>query len=361
MIYAFIDTNIWVRVLSQGRPGCELKYLESFQKLCLDKKVVFLLPEIVELELEKQWREFTEEMTRGIGQLQVKIEAAIKPNLWTEIEDVHASINTLLNETKQKKVKAARQSFEKIQLLFRSNLIVKIPLTSEILFLGKRRLIAGRMPKHDNQAHNDASIVESLQLYFRTILGDQSTRLCFCSENVNDFGVKTKEGMALHPLIRDGLPATHYATTLRAAIEFISSQPVVAEPSATAIAEAIEQQLIGEGEMTDHDNCSQQGCEQVAWYFGPLCKNHLLEHLNRLPETDRNRFRDTATGVLKTLTYKEREIFKHRTGYGDGIIYSQSACGKIFGFSLAGIRRIEAKAIRKMRHPVRTRQFDQFI
>jgi PIN domain/Sigma-70, region 4 len=361
MIYAFIDTNIWVRVLSQGRPGCELEYLDNFHKLCLEKKAVFLLPEIIELELEKQWREFTEEMTKEIGQLQVKIENAIKPKLWTEIEDVYASINSLLNETKQKKVEAARQSFEKIQLLFESNGTVKIPLTSELLFLGKRRLISGKMPKPDNQAHNDATIVESLQLYFRTNPANQSDRLCFCSENVNDFGVQTKEGMALHPFIKDGLAPAHYATTLRAAIEFISSQPVISEPSAIAIAEALEQQLINFDEETDYEKCLHHGCAKEAWHFGQFCKDHLLEHMRQLPEADQKRFQDTIAGVLNTLTYKESEIFKLRTGYGDGYIYTQRECARIFKCSIAWIRKIERTAFRKLRHPVRSRQFDQYF
>ncbi len=103
MIYAFVDTNIWVRVLSQGRPGCEIEHLDGLNALCTEGKALLLLPEIVELELEKQWREFTDEMIREIGQLEQKIDSAIKPKLWTEIEDVHASIRTLLQEAKKKK------------------------------------------------------------------------------------------------------------------------------------------------------------------------------------------------------------------------------------------------------------------
>jgi RNA polymerase sigma factor (sigma-70 family) len=361
MIYAFIDTNIWVRVLSQGRPGCEIEHLESLQTMCADRKVVLLLPEIVELELEKQWREFTDELTREIGQLEQKIESAIKPKLWTEIEDVHASIRTLLSDTKQKKVEVARQSFQKVQILFRSIHVVKLSLTADLLFQGKKRLIAGRMPKPDNQSHNDACIVESLLAYFRS-RPDQSAQLCFCSENVNDFGVQTKEGTALHPLIKDGLPAAHYTTTLRDAVQFIRNQPVVVhEPSPDAIADALEQQLIGEGEGTQFAPCAAQDCNHSAWYFGPFCHQHLFEHLKQLPKPEQKRFMDTVEGVLKTLTYREREIFKLRTGLGDGYTYTQHECGRIFKRSASTIRRIEAKAIRKIRHPVRLKMFEPFF
>jgi RNA polymerase sigma factor (sigma-70 family) len=368
MIHAFIDTNIWVRVLTQGRPGCEIEHLDTLLAMCAEGKTILLLPEIVELEYEKQWRELTDEITREIGQLEQKIDAAIKPKLWTEIEDVHGAIRTLLQEAKQKKVEAAKAAFGKVQALFGSNQIVKLPLTANLLFLAKKRLIAGRMPRPDNQSHNDACIVESLLEYFR-LSRDPLPQLCFCSENVNDFGLQTKEGVGLHPLIKDGLPATQYVTTLRNAVEFISSQPVVSEPSPAAIAEALEQQLMGEsepvgielGESAEVIGCAAENCDEASWHIGPFCIRHLNEHLRHLPLPDQKRFNNTLEGVLKSLTYREREIFKLRTGLGDGYTYTLNECGRIFRLSASTIHRIEAKAIRKLRHPARMKLFEPFF
>jgi RNA polymerase primary sigma factor len=59
--------------------------------------------------------------------------------------------------------------------------------------------------------------------------------------------------------------------------------------------------------------------------------------------------------VLKTLTYREREILKLRYGIGDGYTYTLEEVGKIFKVTRERVRQVEAKAIRKLQHPVRSR------
>lgn len=58
-------------------------------------------------------------------------------------------------------------------------------------------------------------------------------------------------------------------------------------------------------------------------------------------------------GVLLTLTYREREVLKLRYGLGDGYTYTYDEIAKIFSVSIERARQIEAKAIRKLQHPVR--------
>jgi RNA polymerase primary sigma factor len=56
--------------------------------------------------------------------------------------------------------------------------------------------------------------------------------------------------------------------------------------------------------------------------------------------------------VLKTLTYREREIIKLRYGIGDGYTYTLEEVGRIFKVTRERVRQVEAKAIRKLQHPV---------
>lgn len=63
--------------------------------------------------------------------------------------------------------------------------------------------------------------------------------------------------------------------------------------------------------------------------------------------------RKRLDSVLKSLTYREREIIKLRHGIGDGYIYTLREAGRIFKLSHQRIHQIEAKAIRKLQHPVR--------
>ena len=65
--------------------------------------------------------------------------------------------------------------------------------------------------------------------------------------------------------------------------------------------------------------------------------------------------------VLKTLTYREREIIKLRYGLGDGYTYTLEEVGRIFKVTRERVRQIEAKAVRKLQHPVRSRQLEGFI
>ena len=79
---------------------------------------------------------------------------------------------------------------------------------------------------------------------------------------------------------------------------------------------------------------------------------------------------DTATSdmlkqrieqVLKTLTYREREIIKLRYGIGDGYTYTLEEVGRIFKVTRERVRQVEAKAIRKLQHPVRSRKLAGFV
>ncbi|MCA9085524.1 MAG: RNA polymerase sigma factor RpoD [Planctomycetaceae bacterium] len=71
--------------------------------------------------------------------------------------------------------------------------------------------------------------------------------------------------------------------------------------------------------------------------------------------------KDKIDSVLKTLTYREREIIKLRYGLGDGYTYTLEEVGRIFKVTRERVRQIEAKAVRKLQHPVRSRQLQGFL
>ncbi|QDU39957.1 RNA polymerase sigma factor SigA [Maioricimonas rarisocia] len=71
--------------------------------------------------------------------------------------------------------------------------------------------------------------------------------------------------------------------------------------------------------------------------------------------------KDKIDQVLKTLTYREREIIKLRYGLGDGYTYTLEEVGRIFKVTRERVRQIEAKAVRKLQHPVRSRQLKGFL
>jgi len=65
--------------------------------------------------------------------------------------------------------------------------------------------------------------------------------------------------------------------------------------------------------------------------------------------------------VLKTLSYREREIIKLRYGLGDGYSYTLEEVGHIFKVTRERIRQIEAKAVRKLQQPSRSQELAGFL
>jgi len=71
--------------------------------------------------------------------------------------------------------------------------------------------------------------------------------------------------------------------------------------------------------------------------------------------------REKIDALLKTLTYREREIIRLRYGLGDGYTYTLEEVGRIFRVTRERVRQIEAKAVKKLQHPVRSRQLAGFV
>ncbi|MDX1945882.1 MAG: sigma-70 family RNA polymerase sigma factor [Pirellulaceae bacterium] len=71
--------------------------------------------------------------------------------------------------------------------------------------------------------------------------------------------------------------------------------------------------------------------------------------------------RQKIDGLLKTLTWREREIIRLRYGLQDGYTYTLEEVGRIFKVTRERVRQIEAKAVRKLQHPVRSKHLEGFL
>ncbi len=94
-------------------------------------------------------------------------------------------------------------------------------------------------------------------------------------------------------------------------------------------------------------------------YFGDFIEDDSAE--SPVQSAGSEMLRDRIEEVLKTLTYREREILKLRYGIGDGYTYTLEEVGKIFKVTRERVRQVEAKAIRKLQHPVRARKLEGFL
>ncbi len=71
--------------------------------------------------------------------------------------------------------------------------------------------------------------------------------------------------------------------------------------------------------------------------------------------------KDQLQKALNTLTHREREVLKLRFGITDGYTYTLEEIGKRFNITRERIRQIETIAIRKLQHPLRSRQLEGFL
>jgi len=94
-------------------------------------------------------------------------------------------------------------------------------------------------------------------------------------------------------------------------------------------------------------------------YFGDFIEDNSVE--SPVNAATNEMLKDKIENVLKTLTYREREIIKLRYGLGDGYTYTLEEVGRIFKVTRERVRQIEAKAVRKLQHPVRSRQLEGFL
>ena len=71
--------------------------------------------------------------------------------------------------------------------------------------------------------------------------------------------------------------------------------------------------------------------------------------------------RDRIEATLQSLSFREREIIKLRYGLGVGYTYTLEEVGKIFKVTRERVRQIEAKSLRKLQHPLRSRMLEGFM
>ena len=93
--------------------------------------------------------------------------------------------------------------------------------------------------------------------------------------------------------------------------------------------------------------------------FGEFIEDQSYE--NPLKCANNSVLRRQIDALLKTLTYREREILRLRYGLGDGYTYTLEEVGRIFRVTRERVRQIEAKAVRKLQNPVRSRHLEGFV
>jgi RNA polymerase primary sigma factor len=94
-------------------------------------------------------------------------------------------------------------------------------------------------------------------------------------------------------------------------------------------------------------------------YFGDFLEDKSAENPANISSNEL--LKEKITEVLDSLTDREREIICLRYGIGDGYTYTLEEVGRRFNVTRERVRQIEAKAIKKLQHPIRSRKLEGFI
>jgi RNA polymerase primary sigma factor len=101
---------------------------------------------------------------------------------------------------------------------------------------------------------------------------------------------------------------------------------------------------VGEGEDSD---------------FGSFLEDTSVE--SPVASATHRMLKDRIETTLQSLSFREREIIKLRYGLGVGYTYTLEEVGKIFKVTRERVRQIEAKSLRKLQHPLRSRMLEGFM
>ena len=99
--------------------------------------------------------------------------------------------------------------------------------------------------------------------------------------------------------------------------------------------------------------------EEDDSHLGDFIEDEVIE--NPVDYTTRVVLREQLDEVLDTLTDREENVLRLRFGLDDGKMRTLEDVGKVFNVTRERIRQIEAKALRKLRHPSRSKQLKDFI
>ena len=99
---------------------------------------------------------------------------------------------------------------------------------------------------------------------------------------------------------------------------------------------------------------------------------HMIEAINKIVRKDHNavlpidaavqsNLRETTTRVLASLTPREERVLRMRFGIGMNTDHTLEEVGQQFSVTRERIRQIEAKALRKLKHPSRSRKLRSFL
>ena len=288
-----LDTNIYVRIVTQGLPGCEVEHWTKLKEFASSGRITLLLPEVVLLEFRKQWRLVPAEIEKQTRTLTTKLLAELgEKAMYSEIRDLRQVVSDCLASYATKKEVESKSRYEEIVTFLGQKFVVHLPIEPDALLRTERRVLSGGLADPRKQSRADCMIVELLSAHFRERKIEGHT-LLLCTENTSDFAVKVGEEFALHPTIADDLPPANLFSNLKSVVEFIEAQKELLAVPAEKVEEAAREEdveratvetpkrRVALGELRDRARKPQRGM------FDTVLSEHANDLFHAIQESKR--------------------------------------------------------------------------
>ena len=189
MIYLCLDTNIYIKQLTDisENDDLETNYIPphgiSVLSVLLDNDCIcLLLPEVIELELEKANRSYENIYRNNYSKLREK-NAEFSEEIWNEAKDIIKKIELLIEQEQDKKILYWQKTYKIIKEFFENKKIVKLPLDSNTILQNERKRISGLIADRNS---NDELIKMQLSNFINNKMIDEDDFI-FITNNKQDF------------------------------------------------------------------------------------------------------------------------------------------------------------------------------
>jgi hypothetical protein len=300
--FVTLDTNVLIRIVSQGQPGCEIGHWRDLKSHVESARVVLLMTEVVLLEFEKAWAFFEQKAREEIRACRDSAAKWVpEKSTYSEIRDLRGYLERKVTEYEEEKFRTAKEYRDELLSFFSSSQTVRIPFDERIWFAGKRRVMAGRYgsPSRQKSPESDCYIIESLIRHLSAQSRIRRCQLYICTENVSDFGIDGKERV-LDPSIQCDLPPAELYVDLKSLLRAIQAEEEIMLPSypevEAAVARAKEMQIEKKLALR----------QSLTWLNESIAARGLSwDDIRR----EADRFSDTPTWIMDQL------LSEHSLGY----------------------------------------------
>ena len=253
MIYLFIDTNVYIRILTEEKLHT---FLEDIKLLARSKLVKLIVPEVVILEMIKQNKSAIREFNNTYNKLKKDLNKS-KNDIWSEVRNSIDEICKTVENEKSKKIKLWNSNYDRLISFLESDDVDFVEFTPQIICNGHKRIISGGLPR-STSVDQDAFNIESVISFMSNVDAHIDYELIVCTNDLKDYTSKEKSSLnrdfyEVHSTLKDDFKSTICTSSLPLVMKYINFDYSGIEEQCDAYEEITQLTIKGDIEDVEYD------------------------------------------------------------------------------------------------------------